>query len=65
MCCNKPNMNEKDIPWFEQVRAGPMVTNFSSEAAALQFLKKGIDNVEPRMQPVYAALRFRYENAND
>ncbi len=65
MCCGKPNIKEKDEPWWQNVRAGARVTTFQSEAAALEFLDKGIDNVPEELQQTYAALRFRMEGAND
>lgn len=64
MCCGKPNVKEPDEAWYENVRAGNSVTTFGSEAEALKFLKRGIDATPEHLQPVYAALRFRWEQAN-
>jgi hypothetical protein len=64
MCCEQPNLKAVDEPWWVNVRAGARVTTFQSERTAWEFLKKGIDNVPVDMQQTYAALRFRYEQAN-
>lgn len=64
MCCEQPDLKSPDEPWWVNVRAGAKVTTFQSAEVALQFLKQGIDNVPEGMQQTYAALQFRYEQAN-
>ena len=66
MCCGKQNLKSYEAaPWFVNVIAGSTAVSFSSEEEAMKFLRQGIDNVPEKMQPIYAALRFRYENAYD
>lgn len=64
-CCGKPNIHVKNEEgWWQNVRAGAVVTSFPSESAAREFLNKGIDNVPENLQPIFAALEFRMEQAN-
>jgi hypothetical protein len=63
MCCGKPRIEEKDEPWWATVRVNGVVVTFQSQASAEQFLEQDIDKLPVNMQPVYAALNFKREQA--
>lgn len=65
MCCNEPDIYGRDHAWWQDIHVGEAVVTFQSEESARAFLALGIDKVDEKKQHLYAALKFRLEQAEE